>query len=370
MPDSVTRGLGLVVALLDRVTPASRGLVLSSHPDIDDNVVALLRDDRAKQLPVVVLADNATAARARAAALGVRVTVRRRNSIRGVWAFVRASVCVSTHGVYGSRSRPGGKVHLGLWHGEYIKAVGRVAGETTHRFDRMYVSGELSRLIRSAETGLDPGLIEVAGVPRNDLLTSEKRSARPIVVWAPTYRASTVGTRRRDGDAESFHAFVEQTLHRLEDVLAEHEAELWLRLHPSSATKVEVRSSRVRTADDAFLAERGMTLYSALGASHALITDFSSVWVDYLHLDRPVIFAAPDLDEYAAARGLLLQPYDWWFPGVMCHSVDEVAAAVGDVLTGRDDKCEHRRLVTSILLSRDATRPTDALWRAILGART
>ena len=75
------------------------------------------------------------------------------NSLRGIWTYVRASVCVSTHGVYGSRPRPRGKLHLGLWHGEYTKAVGRVAGEATHRFDRMYVSGELSRLIRSAETG-------------------------------------------------------------------------------------------------------------------------------------------------------------------------------------------------------------------------
>lgn len=364
----VIKMLGALIALLDRLTPASRGVVLTSLPDIEDNVVALLRHERATDLPITVLAVDIDAARSRARALGMEVPIVALNSLHGIWTYVRASVCVSTHGVvYGSRPRPRGKLHLGLWHGEYTKAVGRVAGEPTHRFDRMYVSGELSRLIRSAETGIHPRRIAVTGVPRTDLLNSAQRSPRPVIMWAPTYRASAVNSRRQDGDAETFQRFVEQVLDGLEDTLIEHDAEIWLRLHPSSAAQVEVRSSRVVAADDAFLATRGLTLYSALGSSHALITDYSSVWVDYLQLDRPVICAAPDLDEYAASRGLLLQPYEWWFPGAVCRSVDEVASALRNVLDGRDDHREHRQLITSILVSPEATRPTESLWRDILG---
>ena len=361
--------VALLISLLDRLVPASDGVVLTSHPDLEDNVVALLRSEHARGHRVTVLAGDRTATKARAKALGLQVRIVKRNSISGIWAFVRSTSCVSTHGLFGSRPRRRGKRHLGLWHGEYIKAVGRVAGEgRVHQFDRMYVSGGLSRLIRSAETGVSPMQIEVTGVPRTDLLLSGGGAeSRPRIIWAPTYRASGIIDKRLDGDDEAFQAFVHDAVSALAPLLEKHDAELWLRLHPSSASTIALDGARVRVADDAFLAAGGLTLYEALGSSRALVTDFSSLWVDYLHLDRPVIGAAPDLDSYAADRELLLQPYEWWFPGPVCRSVDELVGAVGAVLAGADDAAEHRRLVSSILLSSEASNPTEAVWRDLLG---
>ena len=366
MRERMTGVVALLIALLDRLTPATGGVVLTSHPDLEDNVVALLRAPAARGRRVTVLAADPVSAKARARALGVQVRVVRRNSVGGIWAFVRSSVCVSTHGIFGSRPRPGDKRHLGLWHGEYIKATGRVLGEPTHQFDRMMVSGGLSRLIRSAETGMDPRLIDIVGVPRTDLMRAEDdKSERPVVIWAPTYRASEVGSARRDGDAEGFDTFVREALRVLEPVLSAHDAELWLRLHPSDMGNVAVTSERVVLADDAYLAGKGLTLYAALGRTRALVTDYSSLWVDYLHLDRPLVCAAPDLDEYAAGRGLLLQPYAWWFPGPVCRSVDELVEGVRDVLEEKDTHLEHRRLISSILLDDQEQSPTEALWQLI-----
>lgn len=365
----LTKAVARSIAMMEHLVPSSGTVVFTSYPDLEDNVVALLRDGHAQRHRVTVLVGDPVVARARARSLGLQVRIVRRNSARGLWAFLRSSVCVSTHGLFGSRPRPGAKQHLGLWHGEYIKATGRVLGEPTHQFDRMMVSGGLSRLIRSAETGMDPLHIDVTGVPRTDLMRAQVDAPeRPIVLWAPTYRASVVGSARRDGDAASFDAFVHSALEALDPVLTLHDAELWLRLHPSAVDQVETDSRRVVVADDARLMEQGLTLYAALGRTVALVTDYSSLWVDYLHLDRPVIGAVPDLDDYAADRGLLLRPYDWWFPGPICRSVEELVAAVQDVLAGADTEAEHRRLISSILLEDQDVRPTDALWRQIASA--
>jgi CDP-glycerol glycerophosphotransferase (TagB/SpsB family) len=90
------------------------------------------------------------------------------------------------------------------------------------------------------------------------------------------------------------------------------------------------------------LERQGLTLYPALAAFDALITDMSSVWVDYLLLDKPMVFAFPDSDQYRNGRGLNLEPYDQWVPGPFAQDVDSLLSALGDVIDGRDPMAEER----------------------------
>ena len=46
-----------------------------------------------------------------------------------------------------------------------------------------------------------------------------------------------------------------------------------------------------------------MEFYETLNAADLLITDYSSVYFDYLLLDRPLIFVPVDLEEYIETRG-------------------------------------------------------------------
>ncbi len=72
-----------------------------------------------------------------------------------------------------------------------------------------------------------------------------------------------------------------------------------------------------------------------LAVTDVLVTDYSSIFVDFLATGRPVLFFAPDLDDYTASRGLYLPPEEW--PGPACRTVDELVAAVGRSGTGRAD---------------------------------
>ena len=53
-----------------------------------------------------------------------------------------------------------------------------------------------------------------------------------------------------------------------------------------------------------------------------LISDYSSVYFDYLLLDRPILFTDKDIDDYAANRGIMLEPLDLWRP-------EEISVTVG-----------------------------------------
>ena len=71
--------------------------------------------------------------------------------------------------------------------------------------------------------------------------------------------------------------------------------------HPQDAESRRIPGALVVTNDD--LSAVGLQLYELIGASRGLLTDYSSVWVDYLALDRPVGFVVPDEDDYTRGRG-------------------------------------------------------------------
>jgi CDP-glycerol glycerophosphotransferase (TagB/SpsB family) len=93
-----------------------------------------------------------------------------------------------------------------------------------------------------------------------------------------------------------------------------------IKMHP-----YEVRGAQAmqRMADseafcmmtDHMLAAAQVDFYEMLNAVDLLITDYSSIYFDYLLLDRPIIFTPTDVDQYADTRGFLLEPYDFWAPG-------------------------------------------------------
>ena len=77
------------------------------------------------------------------------------------------------------------------------------------------------------------------------------------------------------------------------------------------------------------LARAGIGLYGLLGRSSGLVTDYSSVWVDYLLLDRPLAFLVPDLVTYTRA----LVPADVleWLPGELVGDDEPFGEFVADL---------------------------------------
>ena len=67
-----------------------------------------------------------------------------------------------------------------------------------------------------------------------------------------------------------------------------------------------------------------------------LITDYSSVFYDYLVLDRPIIFAPFDLDEYQKIDRELYEDYTNATPGPICRNWNEIQIQLEEYLSNRD----------------------------------
>jgi CDP-glycerol glycerophosphotransferase len=72
-----------------------------------------------------------------------------------------------------------------------------------------------------------------------------------------------------------------------------------------------------------------------LGVTDALVTDYSSIFYDFLATGRPVMFFIPDLHDYAGNRGLYVEPKDW--PGPITDDISTVATWVNALFTGTSD---------------------------------
>ena len=77
-------------------------------------------------------------------------------------------------------------------------------------------------------------------------------------------------------------------------------------------------------------------LYSLVREADALITDYSSVYFDYLLLDRPIAFVLEDLGSYRGNRGFVVErPLDY-MPGEKIYQKEELFSFLLQVEEGED----------------------------------
>lgn len=148
----------------------------------------------------------------------------------------------------------------------------------------------------------------------------------------PTWRNSKVG-ERVDGNKSwnGIFEFPDFDLEKLDNFLSENQLKLIVKLHPAEKDNIDnslKQSPNILFLTDDELHKNGMDVYEVLNGADVLITDYSSVYFDFLLLDRPIVFTPTDIDIYSQQRGLILQPYEKWTPGPkvltqkeLCHEL-------------------------------------------------
>ena len=267
------------------------------------------------------------------------------DSVRGIALNLRAGVAFVSHGLADvNKWCCGGATTVSLWHGVGLKKVGWDYGFKTDRpsvWLRRYLVWRLFTqpdwVVVTSEAMVEPFAsaflkpperMLVTGYPRNDALTGAlsttefetddiyERCERlyensTVLVYTPTYREETDQYVRDHLD-----------LAALDRRLAELDAYLVVKLHPWEAMDV---------GPDEFARIVPMSseldVYPLLRYTDALITDYSSIYFDYLLLDRPIVFYPFDLAEYRAAREFYLD-YERVTPGPVATDFDELVASI------------------------------------------
>lgn len=340
-----------VLGLVARCVPKSiSSVVVHGLDESEDGALALLAELRSRGITPVRLTNGARSSQFRLQ--GVRY--QSKYTIGGFWSFARAEVVFTSQALYGGHGAGRNQRMVMLWHGEVVKPVGLLDNGRALLADVAPVCSVLAQALRVAEFGLHPRQVPIVGSPRNDRLLSANRAEirerlgwsadRPTWLWLPTYRSAVRGERRSDGrDIWQGLPYPLEDLRELNRRLAVDGLDLVLKPHPLAQQQLphlDHGGLRLLSHDD--LERLGVSLYELMAAVDGLITDASSVWVDFLLMDKPLVFAFPDLEEYRINRGLNLEPYEDWVPGPLARTLDQMVTCLRTVTQGMDDYAERR----------------------------
>jgi len=277
-----------------------------------------------------------------------RITfISRKRSPQAIWRFLRSKLVFTSTELYGMPSPLGDRIIINLWHGEGPKGGEFFPFRKDHRPSSNYLVGTstLLRLDRAKQAGVSADSVLMTGMPRVDLLKSRRSRGTlarlglegelPIVLWMPTFRrARSPQGKLAWTDTTEFGAEMWSNLinsKEFEEFATEStDFQFIAKTHHLDFDVSEYR--KFRTLTDLDLLRSGITVNELLSQSSILITDYSSVWLEYLYLNRPIGFFIPDEAEYWARR-----PKDGNFdhvgiPGPTIGSVNDLRKFVSESL--------------------------------------
>ena len=215
----------------------------------------------------------------------------------------------------------------------------------------------------SSDARVDKDKMIFMGFPRNDLLLTDNDSMNKfgfdkydkVIFWLPTFRQrkdKKLGQYEMETKGTGIPAIdTVEEMKKINFFLKSNNCLLILKPHPVqdlSAMK-EINLSNFFIISDNDLKEKGVQLYELLGRCDAMITDYSSVYYDYLLTDKPMGLTIGDIDEYIAKRGFVYKnPLDI-LKGEYIYDNDGLISFLTNVINGNDIAKEERTNVKNMI---------------------
>ncbi len=310
---------GALFWLAKAVTPKYRTQVtLCTYPDFDDTTRAFVDALSGTAADLVVLTEPDCVRPLWADREHVRILTRK--SAQGIWAYLTSRYVFFTHGCYSFPCLSARQVIINLWHGMPFKRIAYLDPANPRalvpRSHKTIASGESWRPIVAQAFGLAESDVILTPHPRLDRLAEPSAhlrevlgSPRLLVAWLPTFRAASVRTTV-DGDPRCDVVNDGVALDAVERVLERHDAVCVVKPHPMAQVTPDAlsRYRRIRLVTNKDLAAASASVYELLAASDVLVSDVSSVVVEWMALDRPTVLFMEDWAAYERTRGFIVDP--------------------------------------------------------------
>lgn len=192
------------------------------------------------------------------------------------------------------------------------------------RFDYVVIGSDKMAAIFKEGFGIKEKQLLRTGIPRTDFFFDHENlekaaqslrryfpiiDEKKVILYAPTYRDQELHVQELKMDIEKMYKYFH------DDYV------LFLSLHP--AVKVDIENNHPDFAID-------VTTYNInhlLVIADVLISDYSSIIFEYSLFNKPMVFFAYDIDEYAEERGFW-EVYEELVPGPVVCNMDDLVEVI------------------------------------------
>ena len=193
-----------------------------------------------------------------------------------------------------------------------------------HRNDIVISTSVLTQQIIAQAFRVPLNSVLTCGFPRNDVffekagnteIIESGENAKFKCIYMPTFR----GGKGTECDLFEKYGF---NVEQMETELTKHNIELTLRMHPVNKPPYQIvkqlKNSTVIKLDV------GEDIYQSINQYDCLITDYSSIYFDFLLSNKPIVFAPFDLENYKKRERALYFEFEKVTLKPYCYNWNEV----------------------------------------------
>ena len=256
-----------------------------------------------------------------------------------------------------------------LWHGITIETLGVLANYKIIKYDIVLSTSKFVSEYSFSKI-FDSKKIIHCGYPRNDvlhidniellnidksLLNQMKSKEFKYIVYMPTHRP--LSFEDNPIDYITLNKFAK-----------ENNIKFIIKMHPFVAEKYRDDLSSHQNSDYVYthliMYPPYMDIYPILKYSDMLISDYSSVYFDYLYVDKPILFFCYDYEEWAKGEQGVILDYFKHSPGDKCYNLDELLKNILKNLE-KDSYKEERKVIFDKMFENQNKESTTLIYNKI-----
>lgn len=255
------------------------------------------------------------------------------------------------------------QIVLQMWHGMPLKSIFNANAATLSRYDYfsfILATSPLYAKIMSESVPCPVDKVVIMGQPRTDVMLKNVScpERKKIVFWAPTFRKAKYWNQN-DAEMISYIPIVPNNqIDKLSEALCGMGIHLVVKLHPMEMCddSFALHYDSIDIYSHEMFVKNGFELYDFLGKTDALITDYSSTYMDYLLLNRPIGFVLEDFDSYKNQRGFVFEDPFEYMPGEIISDYPNLLSFFESIAAGKDPFYKKREKINKLFNDYDTQK--------------